>query len=604
MMRLRSLLFATLAVTMYASAPASAQTTTLFRGARVFDGERVVAATDVLVRDGRIAAVGRSLTAPPGAAVVDAAGKTLLPGLIDAHTHAFGDALREALVFGVTTELDMFTEPNSARMLQEQQQAAGGAPDRADIFSAGVLATAPGGHGTEYGFAIPTITRADSAQAFVDARIAEGSDWIKIVFDDGALFGLSWPTISEQVLRALIEAAHRRDQLAVVHVSTLAQATTAVEAGADGLVHLFTDRAGGDDFSALVRARGAFVIPTLVVLKSISGTGGGAPLAGDARIAPFLTPANETNLTQAFPARTGAGAPTYEAATATVARLRAAGVPILAGTDAPNPGTAHGAAMHRELELLVEAGLTPVEALAAATSVPARAFGLADRGRIAEGLRADLVLVDGDPTADITATRAIDGIWKGGERFDRAAYAAAIEQQRNAVVGPPAGLEAGLISDFENGGVQPAFGTAWLVTTDTYAGGKSTGEMAVVDGGAGGSRHALRITGTISDAVPYAWSGAMWSPGAQPMQPADLSSKQGVAFATKGDGGTFRVLVFAQSRGFQPLSVDFAAPAEWTEVFVPWSDFGINGSDVMSIMFVGGPAPGSFALEVDDVRLR
>ena len=99
--------------------------------------------------------------------------------------------------------------------------------------------------------------------------------------------------------------------------------------------------------------------------------------------------------------------------------LRAAGVVILAGTDAPNPGTAQGASLHGELELLVEAGLTPAEALRAATSAPAGVFGLKDRGRLAPGLRADLVLVDGDPSQDIRATRAIVGIWKAGLAVER-----------------------------------------------------------------------------------------------------------------------------------------------------------------------------------------
>jgi imidazolonepropionase-like amidohydrolase len=94
-------------------------------------------------------------------------------------------------------------------------------------------------------------------------------------------------------------------------------------------------------------------------------------------------------------------------------------VPILAGTDAPNPGTAHGVSIHREMELLVEAGLTPQQALAAATSVPARAFRLDDRGRIAPGLRADLVLAGGDPLKDITETRNIVRIWKGGKAVER-----------------------------------------------------------------------------------------------------------------------------------------------------------------------------------------
>jgi len=104
---------------------------------------------------------------------------------------------------------------------------------------------------------------------------------------------------------------------------------------------------------------------------------------------------------------------------AAIGALHRVGVPILAGTDVPAPGTAHGLSVHRELELLVRSGLTPVEALASATFEPARAFGFYDRGRIAEGLRADLVLVNGDPTVDITATRDIVGVWKLGVRHQR-----------------------------------------------------------------------------------------------------------------------------------------------------------------------------------------
>ena len=102
----------------------------------------------------------------------------------------------------------------------------------------------------------------------------------------------------------------------------------------------------------------------------------------------------------------------------------------MAGTDVFNAGTAFGASLHHELELLVEAGLTPLQALAAATAVPAEAFRLRDRGRIATGLRADLVLVGGDPLTDITATRSIVAVWKAGQAFDRAGFAARIAGER------------------------------------------------------------------------------------------------------------------------------------------------------------------------------
>jgi Amidohydrolase family len=149
--------------------------------------------------------------------------------------------------------------------------------------------------------------------------------------------------------------------------------------------------------------------------------------------------------------------------------VRPAHVPLLAGTDAPNPGTTHGASLHRELELLVKAGLTPVEALAAATSVPAKQFGLGDRGTIAPGKRADLVLVDGDPTADIRATRKIAGVWKLGLAVDRDAYRAELEKQRaeaNRSAGVPRGAKPGLVSDFEDGRPSARFGAGWQVSTD------------------------------------------------------------------------------------------------------------------------------------------
>jgi imidazolonepropionase-like amidohydrolase len=104
---------------------------------------------------------------------------------------------------------------------------------------------------------------------------------------------------------------------------------------------------------------------------------------------------------------------------ANVRRQHAAGVPILAGTDAPIRANANGVSMLIEVSHQVRAGLSPGEAMAAATSVPAREFGLTDRGRIAPGLRADLLLVGGDPTTNITDLRAITAIWKNGHLVDR-----------------------------------------------------------------------------------------------------------------------------------------------------------------------------------------
>lgn len=395
---------------------AAAGQTFAVTNARIFDGERLIPRGTVVVKDGKIESVGPDAKVPEGAERIDAAGGTLLPGLIDAHTHAFLGGLDRALAFGVTTELDMFNTPENANRLKEEQNRPGGAPGRADFFSAGTLATAPGGHGTQYGLSIPTLTKPEEARAWVDARVAEGSDYIKIAVEDFSAYGGSRPTLDRATVAAVIEAAHARGKLAVVHVSTAASARHVIEDGADAIIHLFSDREADPDFARLAAERQAFVIPTLTVLESSNGIPSGKSLTEDTRVRGFLTPEEIDNLGKSYPAKTAGGMP---AAYKTVRQLAAAGVPILAGSDAPNPGTAHGVSIHRELELLVQAGLTPEQALVAATSAPARAFKLADRGRIAPGLRADMILVAGDPLEDILDTRNLVRIWKGGVLFER-----------------------------------------------------------------------------------------------------------------------------------------------------------------------------------------
>ena len=599
----RASILLTVLVLLSRSAPAQTPAV-LFKGARVFDGERVVGVRDVLVQNGKIAAVGASLATPNGATVVDAAGKMLLPGLIDAHTHAYlPGALREALAFGVTTELEMFGAA-SALLTAKTEQAAGRATDRADLFSAGTLVTAPKGHGTEYGLVIPTISTPDSARALVDAIVAEGSDWIKIVYDDGRAYGMNTPTVSKETMRAVVAAAHARGKLAVVHIGSLQGARDAIEVGADGLVHTFEDVPPDPELGRFVAAHRAFVIPTLSVNMSVSGTAGGAGLVRDSAVTPYLSSTSEGVLQQGFPRRPNAKLD-YANAQASVRAFKAARVPILAGTDAPNPGTAHGSSMHGELELLVAAGLTPTEALISATSAPAKAFRITDRGRIAVGLKADLLLVDGDPTRDIRATRRIAGIYKDGVRFDRASFAREIAEQRARKASAPAGSEQGDVSSFDDGTMSARFGAGWMKSADDMAGGKSTGDLAVVDGGANGTAKSLAISGTISNAIAYAWAGAMFSPGAQPMQPANLSAKKEIRFYAKGDGKPYRIMVFAQSRGFTPLTQSFTPGAEWKEFVVPFSAFGgIDGRDVMAVLFAGGPQPGAFSFQIDEIRFR
>jgi len=167
------------------------------------------------------------------------------------------------------------------------------------------------------------------------------------------------------------------------------------------------------------------------------------------------------------------------------------------------------------------------------------------------------------------------------------------------------GSDISLISDFEDGTSNAKFGTGWMLSTDSIAGGKSTGEMKVVDGGASGGKHALEVSGLIDAGLPYAWAGVMFSPGSQPFGVMNLSSKKSISFSSKGDGQTYRVLVFTTSGGRIPAQQTFIARSDWKKTSIPFSAFnGTDGHDIMAILFVGGPAAGKFDFQIDDVKLE
>ena len=598
MNRFQSVLLAAVAMAGSFTVAARAQDasrTVAITNVRIFDGTRVTPKGNVVFQGGKIVAIGEKAAAPAGAQVVDGTGQTILPGFIDSHTHTWGEALERALVFGVTTELDMFTDPGLARQMREEQ-AKSGAPGRADLYSAGILATAPGGHGTEYGMTVPTLTKPEEAQAWVDARVAEGSDYIKIVIEDGSPYGRKIPTLDRATVAALVTAAHKRGKLAVVHVSTEDGAREAIEGGTDGLVHIFSDRAPEPSFAALVAKHKAFVTPTLTVVESTAGVPSGKALIGDARLSPYLRTDEVENLGKSFPTRLD-----FKNALAAVGQLAKAGVPILAGTDSPNPGTTHGASLHRELELLVSAGLSPTAALTAATATPARIFGLKDRGRIAPGLRADLVLVKGDPTTDILATRDIQRVWKLGQEAPRPKA----DKMAAAPAAKPAPAPAsGEISDFEDGTTAVRFGSPWVDSTDQLAGGKSIVQKEIVAGGANGSRKSLAISGEVRQGFAFPWAGLMFLPGPQPMAPTELSGFGGVSFEAKGEAGaTYQFMAFATHLGRMPVQKTFTAGPEWKRVTFSFADLGLDGTDIMGIFVGGGPTLGPFRLQIDDVRL-
>jgi len=330
--------------------------------------------------------------------------------------------LRDALLFGVTTELEMNGHWTTKKRKEIAERS-----DIADLRSSGMGLTPPGGHPTEYMsssnnllirlfYRYPCVSTPDEAVKFVDKQIADGADYIKIFIEDGTCIGfLGLPVLDDEILGAAVKEAHRNSRLAIAHVTTAEGGQRAIAAGVDGLAHLFFDSRPTPEFVDSIASSGAFVIPTLVTISSAVGNSASA-LATDKRVSSKL---NQKWLDALSRSMNVYPQGKLEDVHAGVIALHKAGVDILAGCDVSEPipslgGLAHGASLHQELQLLVAAGLSPVEALQAATSIPACRFGLTDRGRVIPRARADLLLVDGDPTTNISDTLSIRAVWRQG----------------------------------------------------------------------------------------------------------------------------------------------------------------------------------------------
>ena len=551
-------------------------------GARLFDGERVIEDATLVLADGLVRAAGTDVVVPENAERIDAAGRTALPGLIDAHVHSFGGARADALRFGVTTLLDMFRPPSDFQSQHTARESLE-PTDRADLFSAGYLATAEGGHGTQYGIDVPIPAGPEDAGAWVDARLAEGSDWIKIVVESGRGWGGETPTLDAPTVRALVDAAHARGVLAVAHVTTRAEAELAVSAGVDGLVHLFIDEPVDPDTAADWAERRLFVIPTLPVLASALGQDGPRRLDGFGALADRLSSEQRRSLGAVFP-NAAQRQSRWPGVAASIPVLHAAGVPLLAGSDAPNPGTAHGISLLDAVIRLHEAGLSPIDALRAATSVPASIFpsqdGPGERGCLRPGCRADVLLVDGNPLDDPAALLAVDGVWKNGA-------AVALAADRPAPAAAPAGEPAAAIDLLDDA-------SGWMASADDFMGGASEASIEPVQG-------RLRVTGTLRAGFAFPYAGAMWNATAVPMQPADRRGWTTFRLAARSELELLRVMFFSGGNP-QPVWRDIA-PGEAVEIELDE----LAGLDLAAFQAVGVFAAqpnGAFEFVVEEARFE
>tara|TARA_B100001765_G_scaffold50891_1_gene29756 strand:+ start:7317 stop:9080 length:1764 start_codon:yes stop_codon:yes gene_type:complete len=572
---------------------------TLIQDVRVFDGEETFAKRSVLIEGNRIVEDDFEGDVPENTRVVTCAGCTLLPGLIDGHVHAYV-GLDDAMLFGVTTVLDMFSSPEMTAQARART-ASHANPEEADLHSAGILATAPGGHGTQFGIAIPTLTRPDEAAEWVAARVAEGSDYIKIVIEPGGTaVGRTLPTLDRATVNALVAAAHDHGKLAVVHASTRAAAAMAIEAGADGLVHFFADEPIDEQMLAAMREASMFVTPTFAVYEGFAGRAGSEALLTQPAFDGLLDRQKIANLRAPVDSdRIETFAPAMQA---NIAALAGASIPILAGSDAPNPGTWFGISLHRELELLVESGLSPTAALSSATSVPANVFGIDGHGRIADGAFADLLLVRGDPTSEIAATRDIVEVWKDGQssanlRAERRERVASQNAQGTTAQELP---DDGLVARFgETDGevsIEAPFGS-WNVSTDAIMGGTSTARTSLTADGS------LRLAGTVVQGGVAQWAGIAWTPGGDTMAPINLREATGLSFRIRGRANGPGVMGFSLAGGQRPSLAPIEIGREWREVTVAFSELPGFDAAGTTMLLIGAFEPGDFEIEIEDIRL-
>lgn len=357
----------------------NAQDSFIIKNVKIFDGETIIESTSVKVENGVIVEVSKKIKASSETNVIDGKGKSLIPALSNAHVHAWSaESLKEAAKAGVLNVMDMHgieTYQVAMRQLKDST-------NYARYYVAGYAATAPEGHGTQFGFSVPTLTKPEEAKQFIADRVKANVDHIKIILEP-------WKaTLDSETVAQLIKEAHKAEKIAVVHISRLEDAVDVISNGADGLVHMWWDKElETEKLKELSESTSFFVIPTLLTtLKVFETFGVGADK--------FLT--KDQLLSE-------------------VKKMYEAGIPILAGTDPPNAGINYGTDLYKELELISESGLPTIEVLKAGTSNITKAFGLKNTGLIKVGYKADLILIEGDITEEITLINNTKTIWKDGK---------------------------------------------------------------------------------------------------------------------------------------------------------------------------------------------
>lgn len=406
-------------------APTLAETTA-FVGATVIDGTGKAPIGDgvVVVTDGKIAAVGarRRVAIPAGATRVDVKGKTIMPGIVNAHGHLFFDSrsavpprtqLADQLAlyarYGVTTVYSLGDDGVETVKLRDELRTAPYGPGIARLWVSGPVLTAKS---------------PEEGRATVTANAARGVDIIKIRLEGPP----DAPIRTPAVYGAMIDQAHLEKLRIAVHMFTADETRGVVDAGADILAHSIRDRDVDAALIAAIKANGVGYIPTLTRDLSVFVYESTPSFVTDpfftkeeayrAALAPLLDPEAQARVKANAAAQ--AIKPALEQAKRNLKLLSDAGVPIAMGTDTGAPtGRWQGYFEHLEMEMMVEAGLTPMKVLVAATGGAAKVMKIDEQvGTLRPGRQADLLVLGANPLKDIRNTHSLEQVWIAGRKID------------------------------------------------------------------------------------------------------------------------------------------------------------------------------------------
>jgi len=436
--------------------------TILIRDARLFVGDgNVIEQGAVLVKDGKIAEVFTGSAPDPKtlkAEAIDASGKTLMPGLIDVHVHlgnpgGFYDKAEEyempdkafprelaAYLYSGVTAVKSVGDPLDA-VLKARDEVNSGEKLGAELFAVGPLFTAPGGHGTEYSKNIPEVARGnfdaqflrlpktpEEARKMVDDLAQKHVDGIKTVLEAGSP-AYPFVRMDPALIKAIAEEAHKFKLPVVCHTGNARDVEDAVNAGVDGIEHGSVTDSIPEAVFVKMKQAGITFDPTLDVVEAFTMIAQGKVDTLDRTLVQQVGPKKLLESTKKFlqgpnGEKMRAGLAKYPVSMAIcnqnlVSAMRA-GVTLVTGTDSGNPTIFHGPAVHREMQLWIEAGVPPAITLQAATYNGAQLLRVSDRmGLIKQGYEANLLLVDGNPLKEIAVTERISMVMFKGERVDR-----------------------------------------------------------------------------------------------------------------------------------------------------------------------------------------